>query len=71
VVWVNIGAGTDGGEVTPGEARFGEVQGSGSAAGWCDASSLTDDFEDGVRARAWDRSYESATCTLPSVFSTC
>src|SRR5690606_13473910 len=55
-VWV--GAGTDGGEVSPGEARFDRLNGGGAPAEkWCPASSFTDDFDDGAQDLRWARSW--------------
>jgi hypothetical protein len=62
-VRVELGAGTEGGEVAPGEAHFDDVTGA-VAGGWCKTSSLTDNFNDGVRARAWARFYKDSTCSL-------
>jgi hypothetical protein len=59
LVGIDFGGQTDGGEVNPGEARFDHLNGGGAPLGkWCPMSSLTDDFEDGIRARIWDSSWE-------------
>src|SRR4029079_7172185 len=58
-VEVEIGGATDGGELSPGAAHFDHLNGGGAPKGkWCAMSSITDDFNDGVRSRAWDRSWE-------------
>jgi hypothetical protein len=62
---VDIGASLFDADPNPGEAHFDGLNGGGPAAGkWCPASSLTDDFDDGTRARAWQRSYVNPGCTL-------
>lgn len=49
----------------PSEARFDNLQPDGdSNIPWCAASDLLDDFDDGLRARAWGRAYTSSGCTL-------
>ena len=50
---------------TPSEARFDNLQPLGDPdEGWCAASEMKDDFNDGLRARAWGRAYSSSGCTL-------
>jgi hypothetical protein len=66
-VGVAFGAGTDGGEVAPGEAHFDNVEGDLPQVGWCKASSLTDDFEDGLQGQAWARSYADSGCSLAEI----
>jgi hypothetical protein len=62
---VEFGASLNAADPNPGEAHFDTLNGGGPAAGkWCPASSLTDNFDDGTRARAWLRSYDSPGCTL-------
>jgi hypothetical protein len=62
---VDLGASLNNADPNPGEAHFEGLNGGGPSAGkWCPASSLTDDFDDGTRARAWQRFYVSPGCTL-------
>jgi hypothetical protein len=59
VMWVWFGAGTDGGEVNPGQVHFDHVNGGGAPKEkWCPASSFQDDFNDGTRSLSWGRSWE-------------
>jgi len=47
-----------------GEARYDNVNGGGAPMGnYCPTSSLKDDFDDGVTAHLWDRSYDGNGCT--------
>jgi hypothetical protein len=63
-VRVTLAGGTDGGEVSPGTARFDHLNGGGAPAGkWCPISTLTDDFEDGMRGPAWKGSWIEAPMT--------
>jgi hypothetical protein len=64
---VDVGASLDDSQLNPGEAHFDNVNGGGASTGkWCPASTLTDDFGDGMIGRAWSRSYEGA-CTYTEV----
>ena len=59
LVWIWFGGGTNGGEVNPGEVHFDRLNGGGSPKEkWCPLSSFKDDFDDGVRSRAWARTWE-------------
>jgi len=59
LVRVVLGAGTDGGTTNPGEPRFDRLNGGGAPRGkWCPIASLVDDFNDGVQAPIWERSWE-------------
>jgi hypothetical protein len=64
-VRVDIGSFLHGGEVSPGQARFDNVNGGGAPAGkWCPPTALTDDFQDPSPGRSWLRSYTEPGCTL-------
>jgi hypothetical protein len=64
LVVVELGAGTEGGEVAPGEIRFEGLSGMNPGEGHCPSSSLTDDFGDPARARAWESAWADVGCTL-------
>lgn len=66
IVRLGFGAGiASAGSVFGGRAEFDRFNGGGAPTGvWCKASSLVDDFDDGVRGRAWGLSWESGGCTL-------
>ncbi|MEO5726081.1 MAG: hypothetical protein ABI134_12505, partial [Byssovorax sp.] len=59
LVWLWFGGGMDSGEVSPAEIHFDRLNGGGAPKEkWCPVSSFKDDFNDGVKSRAWDRSWE-------------
>ncbi|MFS8066493.1 MAG: hypothetical protein ACMG6S_08990 [Byssovorax sp.] len=61
LVWTWFGGGADSGEASAGELRFDRLNGGGPPKEkWCPASTFKDDFNDGVRSRAWDRSWEDS-----------
>jgi hypothetical protein len=62
---IEIGALTQGNEAAPGTFRFDNLNGGGvSDVGWCPIANLQDDFDDGVMARHWSRSWEEASVNL-------
>jgi hypothetical protein len=64
---VELGAWADAGATAPGIAAFDNLQGGGPPTeGWCQVSSFTDDFDDGILPHAWAvRATASATgCTF-------
>ena len=61
---IEMGAATDSLETNPGAVHFDDLNGGGPPTGsWCPVSELSDDFDDGVRGRPWQRGWESAECT--------
>ena len=65
LVLVQIGGGTNGGEINPGSLHFAKLNGGGAPTGkWCPASSITDDFMSSTRGPIWSRSYVSAPETM-------
>lgn len=62
---LSFGGGTDGGEVNPGEIHFDNLNGGGPPKEkWCPVSSFKDDFDDGSKSPAWERSWEDETGML-------
>jgi hypothetical protein len=60
-VRVELSGTTVGGEVSPGEVRFDDLNGGDAPLGkWCPVSSFSDDFGDGVQGPEWARSYASS-----------
>src|SRR5262249_10354452 len=64
LVRIIFGVSTEGTEVGPGEVHFDLLNGGVPEGSWCKASTLVDDFDDGVQAHAWARSYADDTCTI-------
>jgi hypothetical protein len=63
-VHIEMVAQTQGGEATPGTASFASVNdGLPVEGGWCAASSLADDFEDGAQGILWSRAFTSNGAT--------
>jgi hypothetical protein len=63
-VRLELQAGTSEATASPGQAVFDSFNGGEATGALCPASSLIDDFEDGLRAHAWERGYVSPGCTL-------
>lgn len=66
-VRIDLGGRLEGGAASTSEARFDDVNGGGPPLGkWCPASTLKDDFADGVPGRSWLRSSlgQAGSCTL-------
>jgi hypothetical protein len=61
-VRVQFAAATEGGNPDPGEARIDNLTGVAEKGGWCKVSTLKDDFDDGVTADQWLRSYFDGAC---------
>jgi hypothetical protein len=61
---VEMVAQTEGGEATPGTASVASVNdGLPSEGGWCSASSLVDNFDDGTQSILWSRAFTSNGAT--------
>lgn len=61
LVRVEIGAGSDGVQMDPGEAHFDNFNGGGQPTQkLCPMHSITDNFDDGVRDRQWGEAWEDS-----------
>jgi hypothetical protein len=64
LVRVEVAAGTWKSEPSPGYLEIEDVNGGVASGRYCKASTLHDDFDDGVRAPTWENSYEMSGCTM-------
>lgn len=60
LVGVQLSGGTDVPEMSPGQIHFDRLNGGGAPKQkLCKVGSFTDDFNDGLRSREWDRTWEN------------
>jgi hypothetical protein len=61
---VSLGVYTTGSTTAPGSAHLDNLNGGGpSGEGWCSASTIADDFDDGTRSHTWVSTYGGDFCT--------
>jgi hypothetical protein len=63
-VEVQLGAGTASSIPNPGSVGFDELNVRAPLGRFCKASSFSDDFDDGVRAITWSRTFAEAGCSV-------